>query len=163
MRRLTIAVLALLALPTSVRAWAEVSFGPLVDYTTRAVVTDAENPVLVYVRDMQAGVTAFVLCPDPDPLLRARLGIASGDIAAIDAAIAGQGCFLATDGWGPITAVHLQRLARVRWTWLAGTDIDTNRPERLENSGREYWAISTQVGVMGTNAPIEPLIRAAFP
>lgn len=150
--------LAAIAAPAS----GQVTYGPPVDSTMRDVITDAENPVLVFARDMRAGVTAFVLCPDPEPLVEARLGITMGDVAAIAAATAGQGCFLANDGWGAITAVHVNRLARVRWTWLAGIDIDTNTPERLEDSGREYWALSTQLGTMGTNDPIEPLIRAAF-
>lgn len=143
-------------------ALAQVTYGPLVDFSMPDVITDAENPVVVVVRDMRIGVTAFVLCPEPEPLLQAMLGIGTGDVEAISAAIAGQGCFLANDGWGPISAVHIYSLARVRWTWLAGIDIDSNTPERLENSGREYWALSTQLGTMGANDPIESLIRAAF-
>lgn len=143
-------------------ATAQVTYGPLVDFTMRDVVADPDNPVFVFVRDMRTEVSAFVLCPDPDPLVQARLGVTMGDAAAVLDATAGHGCFLASDGWGEITAVHVNRLARVRWTWLAGVDIDTDTSERLENSGREYWALSTQLGLMGTNDAIEPLIRAAF-
>lgn len=132
------------------------------DPAIRLVETDAENPVFVYVRDMRPDVRGFVLCPDPDVMLRARGPVMAADGPALEDALSGQGCFVATDGWGQVIAVHVQSFAQVRWTWLAGADFDTMVPVRLESSGREYWAFSTQLGTMGTNDRVEPLIDAGF-
>lgn len=148
--------------PTPAPDFPGVRYLPGGDPAIRAVETDPDNPVLVYARDMRPDVTSWVICPQPDPLIRARGAIAAGDPQALDAAVSGQGCFLATDGHGAVTAVHVQSLARVRWDWLVGTDLDTMTPQRLENSGREDWALSTQLGTMPGNRRVEPLIEAAF-
>lgn len=139
------------------------SFEATADAAIKSVVTDPEEHVVVYVRDMRPEVARFVLCPEADTMLRVRGAIGSNDIQAVSLAAEGEGCFLASDGHGPVVAVHVQNFVRVRFNWLAGNDFDTGAEERLEYSGREYWAISSQVGTMYRNERIEPLISAAFP
>lgn len=139
------------------------SFEATADAAIKGVVTDPENPVLVYVRDMRPAVTRFVLCPEADTMLRVRGAVGGDDIQAISMAAEGEGCFLASDGHGAVVAVHVQNFVRVQFNWPAGNDIDSGAEERLENSGREYWVMSSQVGTMFGNERIEPLISAAFP
>ncbi|SUZ33911.1 hypothetical protein ROE7235_03692 [Roseibaca ekhonensis] len=128
----------------------------------REIVRNDDTNPMVYVRDMSPGVTGFVLCPNPDHLIFGRRSVVENDIEAVARRIQGEGCFIANDGWGRLTAVHSQNVVRIQFWWLVGTDFDTGIEERLERSGRQYWAYSYQVGTMGENERVEPIIRSAF-
>ena len=132
------------------------------DPAVRLLETDPENPVTVYIRDMRIGVTRYLLCPEPRPILDARLPLASGDFVALEIAATGHGCLLAVDGWGYVDAVHVNNLVAVEFPWLAGNDFDTGAEVELEDSGRVYWVEEVQVGTLGDNHRLRPFIRAAF-
>ncbi len=149
-----------LAAPTF--ASAEATFQATQDPAIRTVVTDPDNPIIVHIGDMRSEVTRFVLCPEVETLMRARSAIFVGDLEGLSAAAGGQGCFLASDGRGTVTALHVMSYAQISFVWLAGNDFDTGAPERLENSGREYWAMSTQTFNTFGGEAIPQLIQRAF-
>lgn len=163
-RVLAVCLAGLIAAPAlaGVEERADLVFVETGDPMVREIQTDPDNPIMANIGDL-TGASRFILCPDPETIRASRLPLNQGNTQALGAVLAGRGCFLATDGWGTLVAVHRGNVAALSFRWLAGTQNDTGLDERLENSGRVYWAHPHQVFVRhpGSNR-VEPLIRRAF-
>lgn len=129
------------------------------------VLTDPENPVMMHIGSRERGISQFLLCPDPEIIRESRRFLVSSDFDDLARVIDGKGCFIATDGWGWLHEVHRGNVASVRFEWLAGIDVDSMTEERLESTGRIYWAHLHQLSIThgaGQESRIEDLIRYAF-